>query len=1190
MPRRNPCPIALLFLVSFCFCLPLTAQDDRAAGLFTEARQLPLVTQSLSVEIAAGEATIDMIQVFANDGTGIGQADYRLHLPEAASVLSFGFWQDDRFLAAELKEKSEARRAHHQAASEGRTTALLEQQGTIHSFSVYPLQAGELKQVETTIRLPVTTEQGRNHLRLPIDSFLGQAMVTGTVLIRIETDEPLQAYGIDTTSFHKLADSTHSVTLGLATRRPFEVWWSEETPPLLTRAEVVQLDDSQLGLQLRIMLNDAAVWSTPYSQLHLLLDGSFSMHRRSHALVELVDRVLRQATAPLWIYGISDQTREIPSDLPAHEVVQTLLDSAGFSTSWQLMRSTMEQLGCDRTEVACLVVTDPQVLHLGEERDHEQVLFLSDAHELSYFKETLGNHALVYQTGAEPIARLQALTDQMVRPSLEVVSLTQEGRPLELPGSQPLEVAEGGMLRLYASTEATTPIELVAEIEGRQELRVLQPEQVEAESRNGRSIRRGLYHKVLAGMMRELARSKDTGLKQQIIELSLREQIPTAFTALQVDDPELSLTAIKPGDPVLTVYGESDLVRVTAWYPFGALRDLSYDPASDTFSDRFLVPRGWRETFYRIEIFKTYGDGSVARDHVWYWLDEQAPDAIITLDAAAGMIRIDTGEGTPDVSSVSIHTPDGRVLTLSPFGSQWLLPIADAGERFTVFVRDRAGNRSCIRCVVSNGRLTVIDTPSDEQAAATRYPLPSRLQSAAAGDLTIAGDRLSLEWQGAELTFARAGTCLGSLAVSVLLAEEPGQLLIGSEGGDLLSLDCREGIDDCRARSLPARSFANHPITGLARLGPDSVLIGVLGKGLYELSGGTIEASPHRVGSRYITGVAETGSEVLIATAYNGLWRIVDGRVIKTRFNSEHVSSLAGGPDGIEIISGCQRFLRSGRDRFEALGVTPPSNHRAPDLTSGLLLDGRLLAGGFDRGLLEWDGETLIEVDLGLTVSERRVNDLLSFGSSLWLATNGGLLRVDGAAVTRLLDGQINDLAVTGIGLAVATKNGLYLVDESGTAVRQDDLQGGAPHAYFSVAWWQGAIYAGAMDGLFRFRSDLSEQVGAALGLDAGWVNALLADGDRLLIGTYYQGVFSFDGVAVTRIAGLEQQWVPQHGMRRIGDMIWIGGIGMPPVRLDAGGRCQPLSIPAHDVNDFVCGKDGSIHLLTSAGLMTLPR
>jgi hypothetical protein len=1191
MPRINSAPFALLFLMSLCLCLPLPAQDDRAAGLFTEARQLPLVAQSLSVDIAGGETTIKLIQVFANDGDDIGQADYRLHLPEEASVISFGFWQDERFLAAELKEKKAAQSAHRKAASEGRATGLLEQEGTIHSFSVYPVRAGELKQVETTVRIPVATEQGRSHLRLPIDSFLGQATISGSVLISIETDEPLRAYGIDSTSFHKLAGSSHSVTLALATSLPFEVWWSEETPPLLTRAEAVQLDDSRLGLQVRVVLNDAAVWSTPYSQLNLLLDGSFSMHRRSQSLVELVERVRMQATTPVWIYGISDQKLEIPSHLSAQEVVQALLDGATFSTSWDLMRLTMEELGCSEPTVRCLAVTDPQVLDLADDRDHEQTLFISDAHELSYFDEILGEHALVYQTGAEPVARLHAIADQMVRPSLEVRSLIQDGRPLELPGSQSLQVAEGGMLRLYAFTETTTPIELMAEIEGRQELRLIQPEQVEPDSRNGRSIRRGLFHKQLAGMMRDYARSKDSALKQRIIELSLREKIPTALTSLQVDDPELSLTAIKPGDPVLTVYGEPDLLRVTAWYPFGALRDLSYDAETDTFSDRFLVPRGWRETFYRIEIFKTYSDGSVARDHVWYWLDEQAPDAIISLDITTGVIRIDTGEGTPEISSVTIHTPDGRVLTLSPFGNQWLLPIADAGERFTIFVRDRAGNRSSFGCAVSNGLLTVTNPSPKEAPAASSSTLPRNLQATASGGLTIDGDRLHLEWQGADLGFARAGARLGSLQVSALLAGEPGQLLIGSKRGDLISLDCREGIDDCRAQSL-TRSLVNHPVTGLARLGPDSVLIGVLGKGLYELAGGGVEASPYRVGSRYITGVIENGNEVLIATAYNGLWRIVDGRIIKTRFAADHVSGLVATAEGIEIISGCERYLHRGRDRFEALGATPPITDRAADLTSGLLLDdGRLLVGGFDRGLLQWDGKDLVEVELGLTVSERRINDLLTFAGSLWLATNGGLLRIDGSAVTRVSDVMINDLAVTGIGLAVATKNGLYLVEESGTTLRLDDLQRGAPRAYFSVAWWQDAIYAGTMEGLFRFRSALCEPVSAAEGLDAGWINALLADGEHLLVGTYYQGVFSYDGIAVTPIAGLEHQWVPLHAMRRVGDQVWIGGIGMPPVRLDVSGRVEPMPVPAHDVNDFVSGEDGSsLYLLTSAGLMTLAR
>ena len=173
------------------------AQDDASAGLFTKAAQLPLVSQSVVVRVHGGEARIQLTQVFANDGAEVAQADYRLHLPKDAEVTGFGFWNDGVLLRAELKEKEEARQAHRTAAGEGRATAIVKREGTIHPFSVYPVLAGSLQEVEVTLTIPVTTERGRSSIRLPLDHFLGHARLTSTVIAHIETRDKLLAVGVD---------------------------------------------------------------------------------------------------------------------------------------------------------------------------------------------------------------------------------------------------------------------------------------------------------------------------------------------------------------------------------------------------------------------------------------------------------------------------------------------------------------------------------------------------------------------------------------------------------------------------------------------------------------------------------------------------------------------------------------------------------------------------------------------------------------------------------------------------------------------------------------------------------------------------------------------------------------------------------------------------------------------------------
>src|SRR4029078_3685161 len=66
------------------------AQGGHDARLFVAARALPLVAQSMTVSVEGGDAVVELVQVFANDGDGVAQADYRLHLPGDDTREGFG--------------------------------------------------------------------------------------------------------------------------------------------------------------------------------------------------------------------------------------------------------------------------------------------------------------------------------------------------------------------------------------------------------------------------------------------------------------------------------------------------------------------------------------------------------------------------------------------------------------------------------------------------------------------------------------------------------------------------------------------------------------------------------------------------------------------------------------------------------------------------------------------------------------------------------------------------------------------------------------------------------------------------------------------------------------------------------------------------------------------------------------------
>ncbi len=71
---RRVVVLIVVLLITFGAAGPLSAQDDRRAGLFTKAAQLPLVSQSVVVRIHGGEAVVELTQIFANPGEEIAQA------------------------------------------------------------------------------------------------------------------------------------------------------------------------------------------------------------------------------------------------------------------------------------------------------------------------------------------------------------------------------------------------------------------------------------------------------------------------------------------------------------------------------------------------------------------------------------------------------------------------------------------------------------------------------------------------------------------------------------------------------------------------------------------------------------------------------------------------------------------------------------------------------------------------------------------------------------------------------------------------------------------------------------------------------------------------------------------------------------------------------------------------------------
>ncbi len=1153
------------------------AQDDRAAGLFTEARQLPLVSQSMTVDVSATEARVHLVQVFSNPGDAVGQADYRLALPEGGAVDGFAFWTDGRRLEAALQEAGAAEAKHHEAAASGRETALMKDDHGVTTFSVYPVPAGGLKQVEVDLRLPVVREGGRSHVALPVDRFLGQPGADTSAMVTVTPAAPLADWGVEGADVVPLRQGADGLRLALSGDQPVDVWWAEDGPPLQLTARSVEVDEG-VAVEVLVALNDAGPDAGGWERVEVVVDGSASVARRGKGLRALVERMQRSSTKPLRFHAAGANGRV---GIDGRDVVAGLRDgAAGHTASWGDLSRALEDLDCSAA-VRCVVVTDAQLGDLpAAEQSAHPLLVLADAHERDFFGKELPARAMLWDD-ADGVTAMQSVADRLVRPTLGYEPPRMDGGVLHVLDETERALPEGGLARHFALVDTvgervslagvvnTAGVELSVDLE-----------RVDPGSDAGRQLRRGYYRSKLAQMMREWKQTRTDDIKAEITALSLREDIPTAFTSLQVDDPELSLVAIKPGDPILTVHPEAGLTDVVAWYPFGETRRLVRDAASGDFTDRFLVPRFWDERAYRVEIVKRFADGSTKQEHTWYVLDEAAPGA--RLDLVDGALVVDTGEDTPEVSRVHVEAGGRTWLLPEPAAgaTAWTLDLDAVPAAFTVVIRDRAGNRASFPARVEAGEL-VVEGGARADLAGVDLPATGAWSVEAAGANRLA----DLSWHAGLLTAEVDGrvwtatTPMDSLVATAVRVE--GEVLwLGTRAGELLRL---EGGDVTRI-DLDA---PEHPVTGLARLRDGALLVGVLGEGLVEVEGTTVRKTRFDVGSRFITGVAPDGDDVVVATAYNGLWRVVGGRAFKSRLGDDLVTGLVEGDGGLTVLAGSGAVRRLGRDRFTPVDDGNGLPVGAPDLMGAARLGDRTLVAGFDSGLLELRADgALVElpVDLG-GPSTRRVNAVAVWEDLVWVATEGGLFVLDRelGAHWRVVDHAVHGLATSPDGLAMATTGGLFLLDRDGDLSRRDT--GEVTGKWMSVAFHDGALWAGNMEGVARFSGEGDAWLTADQGFTANWATALLSDGDALLVGTYSDGLWTVDASGAAPVPGLEGQWVPPSALARIGGDLWVGGLGMDPVVVtDAGAWTVPT--PARDTNAFLADGEGGAWAFTSDGLL----
>lgn len=234
-------------------------------------------------------------------------------------------------------------------------------------------------------------------------------------------------------------------------------------------------------------------------------------------------------------------------------------------------------------------------------------------------------------------------------------------------------------------------------------------------------------------LLEEIALSGEQDeLKNEVINLALAYNLVTRYTAfLAVPESELtesardtlagarerkravyeahkdavalSRSAMPPGDPLLTLRAPADAVQVTAFFPFGLVKDLRYDASLEQWQVRFLVPKGVADGVYQARVVLVHRDGRVEIAQVPYTIDSAAPDFVAQVVPVAGglRLRVQTREAAARVVVAVVGAATTRIELVEREGQgaqgtvfTGALPLAAGSYQLRVVVSDEARNEA----------------------------------------------------------------------------------------------------------------------------------------------------------------------------------------------------------------------------------------------------------------------------------------------------------------------------------------------------------------------------------------------------------------------------------------------------------------------------------------------------------------
>ena len=678
---------------------------------------LTLVSQQVDVQIVDQVATTTLVQVFRNDGPSPVAGTYLLPLNERASVMEYAFWVGGRRVVSSVQEKGQAENILEGAEKRGEEASLLAHRDPdTFSARFTTLDPGETRRFEVVYSELLPYEAGIVRYSHPLDYATMGLPAVDDVRVRVSVTESKPITAMTSSTWDIDVSETpggmvaESRMTGAVPEADYELAYTLEGSDFgLSFRTYADGEDDGFFVAMVAPQEQTTDRQIVRKDIAFVFDVSGSMEGAKIDQARSALKACLNLMNPgdgAYVVAFNDgmdpwKSRITEVDAASRAEATGFVDglrSGGGTNIQDAVLSTLDLLEGSERPTAIVFLTDGLGNRPAEETLDKVKAAAGDTRIFSFGVGPDVNQSFLERLGRENRGDYTAIRgdipiDQAVRDFYAGISqpvLTDLRLDMgdvvatrTYPAVMP-DVYKGQRLVITGRYRGHGPQTLtVSGLIGGQEQTLELPIDFAQQNEEHPWVARLWAKRRAEHLLADVRMYGETAeAKDEIIALSTQYRFATQYTSLVAHaDPRVaSLTParVKPGDPVLAIPAPMGSIAVTAFLPFGEVKDLVYDDRSGLWVTRFLVPRSVRDGVYWIHVVATDERGLSEWFKVSYTIDTLAPVVRVDLDG---------GEGDAFYVGEAIEISTRPVIGFLELGSEMIRALGrDAAARAKAFV------------------------------------------------------------------------------------------------------------------------------------------------------------------------------------------------------------------------------------------------------------------------------------------------------------------------------------------------------------------------------------------------------------------------------------------------------------------------------------------------------------------------